>query len=707
MDVDERVKILVVDDHPDKLLVFRTILADLNEDVVTVSSGREALKALLTQEFAVILLDVKMPDMGGFETAALIRGRKKTAHTPIIFVTAYEDELHAAEGYSLGAVDYILTPIVPDVLRSKVRVFVQLYRMQIQIRQQAEERIALMREQAARAITEEAIRRSAFLAEASHRLGSSLDVRTTVRELTRFVVPVLADVSALALLEESGEVRETHVAWAGDAGAGVLPSHAIVHRLTDDELAAMIDASLQGGEPALRVLETPTAALAASGATGEPITLSLGCRIRNVMGFPLRARGRELGVLLLGTSEARAPGAADLALAADLAGRTAIALDNGSLYSKVQEADHRKDEFLAMLAHELRNPLAPIRTALAVLRRVASPDPIVRRSEDIIDRQVEQLTRMVDDLLDVSRLTQGKIRLDRVPVELAVVMERAVDTVRPEISRRNHRLEIAVPAEPVFVDGDPVRLTQVLANLLNNAAKYTPEGGEIRFGAERQDAQVVIRVRDNGTGIPAEILPYVFDLFTQANRSLARSEGGLGIGLTVVRSLVEKHGGTVDARSEGIGHGSEFIVRLPVQARPPADVSDCANGHDVPAPAAGGRRILLVDDNLDSNEALDLFLQLEGHVVRKAADGADALQIAREFHPQLVVCDIGLPDMDGYEVIRCLRAQAGADMPVVFALTGYAQERDCARVKEAGFSRHLLKPVDPAVLKELIASDLP
>ncbi len=250
------------------------------------------------------------------------------------------------------------------------------------------------------------------------------------------------------------------------------------------------------------------------------------------------------------------------------------------------------------------------------------------------------------------------------------------------------------------VDGDPVRLAQVFSNLLHNAAKYTAEGGTIRVAAVRDGDVVVVRVADNGSGIPSDVLPHVFDLFTQANRSLARSEGGLGIGLTVVRSLVERHGGTVEAFSDGDGRGSEFVVRLPLTTRSPeasaARVAGAAGAH--------GRRILLVDDNIDSNEALDLFLRLEGHDVRQAADGVVALDIAREFKPELVLCDIGLPGMDGFEVIRCLRTQEGAAMPPVVALTGYGSSTDRARVLEAGFIHHLLKPVDPETLKALIAA---
>jgi signal transduction histidine kinase/DNA-binding response OmpR family regulator len=692
-----RANILVVDDHPDKLLVLQTILEDLHENVVTVRSGREALKSLLEDEFAVILLDVKMPEMDGFETAKLIRGRRQFAHTPIIFVTAYEDEMRTAEGYSLGAVDYILTPIVPEVLRSKVSVFVQLFHLRNQIERQADERIALMREQAAREVAEASIRRSVLLAEASRVLSSSLDVVATAQGLTRFVVPTLAEMCALTLVDESGDVRRTELAWARGGGTGPVDQVSAV-RVADAPLAAGIARALQTGETEWIDLPMPEVTIEV-----EPLpVLELGFPLRHATIFPLHARGRRLGVLVMGSST-NSMTSVDRALAADLAGRTAIALDNAMLYSKIQEADRRKDEFLAMLAHELRNPLAPIRNALSVLRLSTPQEGIAKRSQGIIDRQVEQLTRIVDDLLDVSRLTHGKIRLEQVVVDLAQVLDRALETVRPLITDRRHVLTMHLPNAPVPVCGDPVRLAQVFSNLLSNAAKYTPENGRIVVDVQHDGAQVTIRVADDGGGIPADVLPHVFDLFTQGNRSLARSEGGLGIGLTVVRTLLEKHGGSVDARSGGAGLGSEFTVRLPMattRVLPPVAVAD---GPESPE-AIDGIRVLLVDDNADANEALEALLVLDGQDVRCALDGQTALAIARDWQPHLVLCDLGLPGMDGYEVIRVLRQQTGDVVPVVAAVTGYARAEDKLRTREAGFDHHLAKPVALEALRDLLAS---
>jgi len=684
--------------------VLQTILEELNENVVVTRSGKEALRLMLEMEFAVILLDVKMPDMDGFETAALIRGRKRFAHTPIIFVTAYAEEMHTSEGYSLGAVDYILTPIVPDVLRTKVSVFVQIFHMTNKIRQQAEERIGLVREQAAHAASEEAIRRSTFLAEASQVLSSSLDVEETLTGLTSFAVPYLGDLCAIVMANDGSEIRKTQLAWtAGRDGPNAIQQATIV-RLCDEQIAQALARSLAGSDLQVLEVENEPIALAADNGGASQVLLPLHFALGKLAIFPLVARGRQLGALLVGISASRSFSAADLAIASDLAGRTAIALNNALLYSEIQSADHRKDEFLAMLAHELRNPLAPIRSAVSVMRQVGGQAPLLAWSRDVIDRQVAHLTRLVDDLLDVSRLTQGKIRIEKQSVDLASVIESALEVSRPSINSHKHRIEVKLPATPVYLDGDPVRLAQIFSNLLNNAAKYTPEGGRISVFSELDGNRVLVRIRDNGCGIPADLLPHVFDLFTQANRSLARSEGGLGIGLTLVRDLVEKHGGTVEALSDGPGEGSEFIVGLPVLPGKPEQTVTVQDADQVVESHA--LRILLIDDNNDANETLATLLGLCGQEVRTALDGPTALQVANEFKPQLVFCDLGLPGMDGYQVQRLLREQSGEAVPVIIALTGYGGADDRKLTNEAGFNGHLVKPVEFETLRELITAQL-
>ena len=370
----------------------------------------------------------------------------------------------------------------------------------------------------------------------------------------------------------------------------------------------------------------------------------------------------------------------------------------------LKEADRRKDEFLAMLAHELRNPLAPVRNAVQVMKRLGPADPTFQRAGEMMERQVEHLARLVDDLLDVSRVTRGKIKLQKEAVDLAAVVARAVETSQPLVEARRHELTVALPPGPVWLEGDAARLAQIVGNLLNNAAKYTEDGGHIRLAVERRPGEAVLRVEDDGIGIPGDLLPHVFDLFTQGDRSPARVEGGLGIGLTLVKSLVEMHGGRVEARSEGPGKGQRSSsVRLPLAAAESSPTDGAgATERDGRAPALP-LRVLVVDDNADAAEMLALFLRSEGHEVRSAHDGPAALRTAESFRPEVVVLDIGLPRMDGYEVARRLRERAGPRTPLLVALTGYGQEEDRRRAREAGFDAHLVKPADPEELQRLLA----
>ena len=375
---------------------------------------------------------------------------------------------------------------------------------------------------------------------------------------------------------------------------------------------------------------------------------------------------------------------------------------------KLQAANDRKDEFLAMLAHELRNPLAPIRNAVQVLKMVGPDEPRINRARDIVERQTVHLTRLIDDLLDVSRITQGKVALKRQRLTMAGVVDRAVEASRPFIEARGVDLDITQPSEPLAIDGDPVRLVQVVSNLLNNAAKYSDAGGRIAIDVskttddEGEHAQLI--VRDQGIGISAELLPYVFDLFTQGEPSLDRSQGGLGIGLTVVRHLVGLHGGRVEANSGGLGAGSEFIVRLPLADRAPAaNAASAAEPAAVPVEAKA-LRILVVEENHDSGEILSVMLQLAGHETHTALDGAEALEAARTFQPQVILCDIGLPVMNGYEFAARLRQDDAFNETYLVALTGYGQHEDQRRARDSGFDHHLTKPVEPTALETLLAT---
>jgi two-component system CheB/CheR fusion protein len=372
---------------------------------------------------------------------------------------------------------------------------------------------------------------------------------------------------------------------------------------------------------------------------------------------------------------------------------------------ELEQASRRKDEFLAMLAHELRNPLAPIRNALHVVQmRGQERRQAVRQAWEMIERQVEVLVRLVDDLLDVSRISRGKINLQKQPVDVATLVARAVEGSRPLIEARRHDLKVALPDESIWVEADPIRMAQVLWNLLNNAAKYTPEGGRIWLTAAKEGSEAVLRVRDTGMGIPPEMLPKMFDLFTQAERTLDRAEGGLGIGLTLVRRLTEMHNGVVEAFSAGPGEGSEFVVRLPLLP----DVSPAAAAHEPDsgkrAKAAVTHRILVVDDNRDSANSLAMLLRLVGHDVHTTHDGRQAIVAAATYRPDLVLLDIGLPGMDGFTVARHLRSQPELAGVVLVALTGYGSDEDRRQAQAAGFDHHMVKPVNFDALHELLST---
>jgi signal transduction histidine kinase/ActR/RegA family two-component response regulator len=371
--------------------------------------------------------------------------------------------------------------------------------------------------------------------------------------------------------------------------------------------------------------------------------------------------------------------------------------------ARLKEADRHKDEFLAMLAHELRNPLAPIRNAVSVLRVRGPREPELQWGQQVIERQVECLTRLIDDLLDVSRISRGKIELRKKRVELAEIVEETIESSRPLIDRYSHQLSVTLPPEPVYLEADVVRLVQVFLNLLTNAAKYTAKGGIIWLTAQPLGSNVVVSVKDTGIGIPPNQLPHLFEMFYQVDHALERSEGGLGIGLTLVRRLVEMHGGTVEARSEGSGKGSEFLVCLPTVEETPtlASLEPSGNG----AMAVGGvRRILVVDDNSDSAESLAMLLRLNGNEAQTAHDGMEGITAAKRFNADVVVLDIGLPRLNGFDACRRIREQPWGKSMILIALTGWANDEDRRRAKEAGFDFVLMKPVKYADLASVLAA---
>jgi len=698
-----KANILVVDDRPDKHVVFRAILDELEQNLYTATSGEEALRHVLQRDFAVILLDVNMPGLDGLETAALIRSRTKSAHIPIIFITAdYTDEMRISKGYSLGAVDYLSSPVVPEILRSKVKVFVDLYLLAEQAKRRAEEHLALAEERAARSAAERANARFAFLAQASAALARSLEFDPTANELMRLAVPFLADAAALTFAGEEGIEARTELAWNSALTGEPLCREsvpAIECGWWRDAIARVQGSGVSESFPDL------SGAHPTSGPAGPQPEIPRGSPLHSLVIIPLLARGRTIGVISLGTTSAGRTIDADLvAVASDVASRAAIALDNALLYRKIHDQDRRKNEFLAMLSHELRNPLAPITNAVHVLQ---TNDTDAKRHDwarEVIGRQVKQLSRLVDDLLDVSRITQNKIELKIEAVDVAAVVAVAVETVRPLIDAQEHALSVLLPEQPMRIRGDFARLAQVLANLLNNAAKYTDRKGRIALIAEQEGAEIVFRIRDSGIGIPASALPTIFELFTQVEQTLDRSQGGLGIGLTLVERLVKMQGGSVSASSAGRNLGSEFTVRLPAM---PVDQRVAAGRRAAErynASSPGEFSVLIVDDNRDATDSMAMLLAMEGYDVRVAYDGPQALDSVRTARPDVILLDIGLPGMDGFQVAQRVRADSANSSIVIVAVSGYGQEEHRSRSTQAGCDHHLVKPIEPAVVSELLAS---
>jgi signal transduction histidine kinase len=558
--------ILLVDDQPARLLTYRAILEPLGHNLVAVNSGLEALEALMKQEFAVVLLDVKMPGMDGFETAALIHDHPRFETTPIIFVTGvHVTEFDRLKGYKAGAIDYVYIPVVPEILRSKVAVLIELDRQR----------------RALQSVNKELADSIKRLEEANYALQS---------EKTRELEEINARLSqANEELARSNQSLESEV-------------------------------------------------------------------------------------------------------------RERIRAENS-----LKEAVVKRDEFLAMLSHELRNPLSPLRNASHMLMQGETQDPKIIWSRGVIARQLKHMIRLVDDLLDVSRIARGKIVLLSEPVKVADVLAAAVETVQPLLEQKRQHLEIDAGDCELMVRGDPVRLAQVVGNLLHNAAKYTGEGGNIVLAARAQAGHAEIVVRDTGIGISAEAMPRIFELFTQIPSERTSTTGGLGIGLALVRALVELHGGEIKAASAGSDQGSEFTVRLPLlDAAQAAATNVVAQRGESALPVR--RNILIADDNQDALESLALMLRMEGHEVHCASDGEEALHLAGLRRPEIVVLDVGMPKLDGCEVARRIRAEAWGRGAVLVALTGWGQEVDRRRSREAGFDMHLVKPVDPATLCDMLVS---
>ena len=546
---------------------------------------------------------------------------------------------------------------------------------------------------------------SRFLADASTALATVEDYRSTLQKVAGLAVPAFADWCAVDLVEEGGSLQRLAVVHV-DADKVRLATELYRKYPPDPDEAHGAYRVLRTAEPEF-VAEISDEVLAEVAQDEEHLRILRGLALRSFVCVPLRTRNKMLGVVTFVYAESgRRYEARDLTLAEELARRAAVAIENAGLYHELKEADRRKDEFLATLAHELRNPLAPIRNGLQVLRLAGQENGVVGEARSMMERQLSQMVRLVDDLLDVSRITRNKLDLKKQQVELAAVVQSAVETSHPLIDSAEHELSVTLPPKVVHVYADLTRLAQVFSNLLNNAAKYTEPRGRIELTAELQGAEVVVTVRDNGLGIPAEALPKLFQMFSQVDRNMERAQGGLGIGLTLVRRLVEMHGGTVEAHSEGPGKGSEFVVRLPALMSD-AVTSGTTAMDSGPAAVSTKRRILIVDDNQDSAMSLGMMLKLLGNETRTAHDGLAAVETAEQFRPDIILLDIGLPKLNGYEACRRIREQLWSQGMVIVALTGWGQDEDRRRSHDAGFDHHLVKPVEIAALQGILQSASP
>ena len=540
--------ILVVDDNAANLIAMEAALGQVGGRIVPAHSGEEALRILLERDFALILLDVQMPTLGGFETARLIRERQRSRHTPIIFVTAYGREEDVRAAYELGAVDFLFKPVIAEILRSKVSVFVELQRRSAQLASQSEQLRAHERREHERTLEEERRR------------------------------------------------------W---------------------------------NEEAMR---------------------------------------RQM--------------------------------------AEMAEADRRKDEFLAVLGHELRNPLSAIVVGCELLLRKMKGTPgideAILRTRDRIDRQAQHLRRLVDDLLDLSRINSGKVELRKVETSIQHIIDQAVQTSVPQVEEHKHTLTVDVPAETLSLFADPDRLIQVVGNLLNNAIRYTPDGGHIQISCVAQPAagNLQIRVSDDGRGISAELLPRVFDIFVQEHGNGASS--GLGLGLTIVKRLVSLHNGSVTAASDGVGRGSTFTLTLPLGKDAMTDkaAAVAAPGGGVGVDGrAGGRLVVLVEDNMDIREPMQELLRDLGHRVEAASDGGSGVELIVSLKPDVAIVDVGLPVMNGYQVAERVRARLGSERPRLVAMTGFGQDSDRSRARQAGFDAHLVKPADIEAIGRVLSDE--
>jgi signal transduction histidine kinase len=636
--------VLLVDDQPANLLALEAALDSLGVNLVRAVSGTQALAALEKQDFAAVLLDVRMPGMDGFEVAREIRARARSRFTPILFVTAGDDPDEAMlSAYALGAVDFLAKPLRAEVLKAKVAVFVELYRskeeLRLRERRDFEQRLEA-KEERYRALFE------------------SIDEGFCVVKLLR---------------DRDGEVRDFRYEEANEAFTMHTGLRDPVGRTMRDLLP-----NYEGRR--FRIYDRVARTGEATRFVQEEKAMN---RWFDIYASRLGGEGSDLVAVLF----------------SDITQRLLAEQDMRRLNEELAQANRRKTEFLATLAHELRNPLAPLSNGLHLMRMASTKPDLLDKTRQMMERQIQHMVHLVDDLLDVARISTGKVELRRQKMDLKDVVATAVETSASLIDSASHKLTVEVPSRPLPMDADPTRIAQVVSNLLNNAAKYTPQGGRIALKVRVEHGQAVLSVSDTGVGIAADALDKVFEMFAQIP-SAGKPQGGLGIGLSLVQSLVALHGGRVSATSPGPGQGSTFTVRLPLlstETEVPSRMTQSASSS-----AADQLQVLIVDDNTDAAESLGVLLDIEGHAAHIAHTGAEALQVAPAQPLDVVFLDIGLPDMTGYDVAKRLRLLPNLEKTLLVALTGWGTQDDRQRTREAGFDRHLTKPAELPAVEELL-----
>ncbi len=737
--MSDPIAILLVDDEVKNLIALESILESPDYMLVKAQTANDALLALMEREYAAIVLDVQMPEIDGIELARLIKQRKKTQHTPILFLTAYyQAEEHIVQGYGVGAVDYLTKPVNPAVLRSKIGVFLDLFQKtralasmneamsgEIAERQkaeealrtayaeleakneelegQAEERARLFRAEAAQAEAEAARERSALLAEASKLFASLFAPAEILNALAHLLVPKLADCCVVDTATDDSVILPAVVAHRDRAKERkILDWRTTFPRRLDS--ADRLSRVLSSGEPLVcsDFDEAEIAELARSPAELEAIR-AIG--IRAFLIVPLRARDRTLGTLCLAHEQPRLYRETDISLAEELGQRAAMALDNARLYVEAQQAragaeaaNAAKDRFLAMLSHELRTPLSPVLHAVTLLDEEPNLPPAVREMLGTIHRNVQLEARLIDDLLDLARIRNGKLQLQPEMVDAHELLRQAAEICRADIDLRNLSLELELNARQTHLWADPARIQQIYWNLITNAIKFTPRNGAITLRTcDDPNGRLRVEVTDTGRGIDTERLQKIFDAFEQVE---GHRSTGLGLGLAICKALSEMHGGKIEAESAGVGRGSTFTVCLPI-TRGGAPATAAPSEGVVSPPIK--LRLLLVEDHTDTATMLRRLLLRRGYEVRSAETVSGALEAAQDYDFDVLLSDIGLPDGTGMELIQQLSRKAPPRNFRGIALSGFGMHEDLERSKAAGFSEHLTKPVDFSILERTLA----